>query len=36
MGAIEATTKQGRLHTPDLGGEASTEMVTESVLDVLG
>ena len=36
MGAIEATTKQGRLHTPDLGGEASTEMVTESVLDFLG
>ena len=36
MGAIEATTKQGRLHTPDLGGEASTEMVTEAVLDFLG
>jgi tartrate dehydrogenase/decarboxylase/D-malate dehydrogenase len=36
MGAIEATTKQGRLHTPDLGGEASTELVTEAVLDFLG
>ena len=35
MGAIEATTKQGRLHTPDLGGEASTELVTEAVLDFL-
>jgi tartrate dehydrogenase/decarboxylase/D-malate dehydrogenase len=36
MGAIELTTRQGRLHTPDLGGEASTELVTEAVLDFLG
>jgi tartrate dehydrogenase/decarboxylase/D-malate dehydrogenase len=35
MGAIEATTRQGRLHTPDLGGEASTELVTQAVLDFL-
>ncbi len=36
MGAIEKVTRQGRLHTPDLGGEASTELVTEAVLDSLG
>jgi len=36
MGAIELTTRQGRLHTPDLGGEASTELVTQAVLDFIG
>ncbi len=35
MGAIERTTRNTRLHTPDLGGEASTELVTQAVIDAL-
>ncbi|MBC7781181.1 MAG: tartrate dehydrogenase [Proteobacteria bacterium] len=35
MKAIELTTRQSRLHTPDLGGEASTDLVTEAVIDFL-
>jgi len=35
MGAIERTTRNPRLHTPDLGGEASTDLVTQAVIDAL-
>jgi tartrate dehydrogenase/decarboxylase/D-malate dehydrogenase len=35
MQAIEAVTAK-RIHTPDLGGEATTEIVTEAVCDALG
>lgn len=35
MGAIERTTRHARLHTPDLGGEASTDLVTQAVIDAL-
>jgi len=34
MKAIEAVTAK-RMHTPDLGGEATTELVTEAVCDAL-
>jgi tartrate dehydrogenase/decarboxylase/D-malate dehydrogenase len=34
MNAIEAVTAR-KLHTPDLGGEATTEIVTEAVCDAL-
>ena len=34
MKAVEAVTAK-RLHTPDLGGEATTEIVTEAVCDAL-
>jgi tartrate dehydrogenase/decarboxylase/D-malate dehydrogenase len=34
MGAIEAVTAR-RVHTPDLGGEATTEVVTAAVCDAL-
>ena len=34
MKAIEAVTAK-RIHTPDLGGEATTEIVTEAVCDAL-
>ena len=34
MRAIEAVTAK-RIHTPDLGGEATTEIVTEAVCDAL-
>ena len=32
MRAVEAVTAK-RIHTPDLGGEATTEIVTEAVCD---
>jgi len=34
MGAIEAVTAK-RIHTPDLGGEATTHIVTQAVCDML-
>ena len=34
MEAIEAVTAR-RIHTPDLGGEATTEVVTAAVCDAL-
>jgi tartrate dehydrogenase/decarboxylase/D-malate dehydrogenase len=34
MQAVESVTGRG-LHTPDLGGEATTEIVTQAVCDVL-
>jgi tartrate dehydrogenase/decarboxylase/D-malate dehydrogenase len=34
MTAIEAVTAQ-RIHTPDLGGEATTDIVTQAVCDAL-
>jgi tartrate dehydrogenase/decarboxylase/D-malate dehydrogenase len=34
MHAIEAVTSK-RIHTPDLGGEATTEIVTQAVCDAL-
>jgi isocitrate/isopropylmalate dehydrogenase len=34
MKAVETVTAK-RIHTPDLGGEATTEIVTQAVIDVL-
>jgi tartrate dehydrogenase/decarboxylase/D-malate dehydrogenase len=34
MAAVEAVTAR-RIHTPDLGGEATTAVVTEAVCDIL-
>ena len=35
MGAIERVTADPRFHTPDLGGKARTDEVTEAVLDAI-
>ena len=35
MEAIEKVTADPALHTPDLGGEATTRMVTDAVLEVI-
>lgn len=35
MGAIEKVTADRRLHTPDLGGEATTKDVTEAVIEAV-
>lgn len=35
MAAIEEVTADKALHTPDLGGQATTRMVTDAVLDVI-
>ena len=35
MGAIERVTADPALHTPDLGGDATTEKVTAAVIDAI-
>lgn len=35
MAAIETVTANPDLHTPDLGGNATTDQVTEAVIEVI-
>ena len=35
MDAIEAITVNKELHTPDLGGTATTDQVTDAIIDVI-
>jgi tartrate dehydrogenase/decarboxylase/D-malate dehydrogenase len=35
MRAVERVTGDAKLHTPDLGGEATTRQVTDAVCDAL-
>jgi len=35
MAAIETVTANADLHTPDLGGNATTDQVTEAVIEVI-